>query len=97
MYRRPPRSTRTDTLCPFTTLFRSEGNVMQHVGAVGVLEAYAVEADIASDGRRVDCARLVDRLRQLREHRPHAFSTGERPLQLPRRVDRKSTRLNSSH
>src|SRR3546814_18090438 len=24
MRRRPPRSTRTDTLCPYTTLFRSE-------------------------------------------------------------------------
>src|SRR3546814_6376337 len=24
MVRRPPRSTRTDTLCPYTTLFRSE-------------------------------------------------------------------------
>src|SRR3546814_20534266 len=26
MIRRPPRSTRTDTLCPYTTLFRSRGN-----------------------------------------------------------------------
>src|SRR3546814_16246754 len=25
MMRRPPRSTRTDTLCPYTTLFRSKG------------------------------------------------------------------------
>src|SRR3546814_17522949 len=25
MIRRPPRSTRTDTLCPYTTLFRSLG------------------------------------------------------------------------
>src|SRR3546814_1170607 len=25
MLRRPPRSTRTDTLCPYTTLFRSPG------------------------------------------------------------------------
>src|SRR3546814_8987060 len=25
MIRRPPRSTRTDTLCPYTTLFRSKG------------------------------------------------------------------------
>src|SRR3546814_17758254 len=24
--RRPPRSTRTDTLCPYTTLFRSKGS-----------------------------------------------------------------------
>src|SRR3546814_10183226 len=32
MIRRPPRSTRTDTLFPYTTLFRSEGR--------GPLEAY---------------------------------------------------------
>src|SRR3546814_3696636 len=27
MIRRPPRSTRTDTLCPYTTLFRSLANL----------------------------------------------------------------------
>src|SRR3546814_20787033 len=27
MFRRPPRSTRTDTLCPYTTLFRSAPEV----------------------------------------------------------------------
>src|SRR3546814_17937489 len=29
MIRRPPRSTRTDTLCPYTTLFRSVGQQRQ--------------------------------------------------------------------
>src|SRR3546814_4343267 len=29
MIRRPPRSTRTDTLCPYTTLFRSAAHVEQ--------------------------------------------------------------------
>src|SRR3546814_2095995 len=33
MIRRPPRSTRTDTLCPYTTLFRSEHTIR----AVGLL------------------------------------------------------------
>src|SRR3546814_9506420 len=33
MIRRPPRSTRTDTLCPYTTLFRSIG------GAAGSADA----------------------------------------------------------
>src|SRR3546814_11354270 len=36
MRRRPPRSTRTDTLCPYTTLFRSlcaEVYVRRHDGA----------------------------------------------------------------
>src|SRR3546814_18361327 len=32
MIRRPPRSTRTDTLFPYTTLFRSELRVPFHVG-----------------------------------------------------------------
>src|SRR3546814_7759008 len=34
MIRRPPRSTRTDTLCPYTTLFRSPGGgARRHAGA----------------------------------------------------------------
>src|SRR3546814_13724175 len=37
MIRRPPRSTRTDTLFPYTTLFRSVGitsNVLRDLGAL---------------------------------------------------------------
>src|SRR3546814_14472998 len=30
MIRRPPRSTRTDTLCPYTTLFRSTFEYLKH-------------------------------------------------------------------
>src|SRR3546814_14094189 len=42
MIRRPPRSTRTDTLLPYTTLFRSgEGD---HVGAVGRRETRVGDA-----------------------------------------------------
>src|SRR3546814_13928410 len=40
MIRRPPRSTRTDTLFPYTTLFRSDdgANVMIHnISATGLL------------------------------------------------------------
>src|SRR3546814_18677908 len=33
MIRRPPRSTRTDTLFPYTTLFRSVGGVISGAGA----------------------------------------------------------------
>src|SRR3546814_13895950 len=48
MKRRPPRSTRTDTLCPYTTLFRSQrfGAAVDHGGevvdlcAVGVAVAF---------------------------------------------------------
>src|SRR3546814_3719638 len=50
MIRLPPRSTRTDTLFPYTTLFRSEGAV---VGIHGVVEGEAVlEAGAAAAGDR---------------------------------------------
>src|SRR3546814_2135643 len=39
MIRRPPRSTRTDTLFPYTTLFRSEG------GSIGVNMAQQAVTD----------------------------------------------------
>src|SRR3546814_5754795 len=37
MIRRPPRSTRTDTLFPYTTLFRSKAGASLHVRHLGVL------------------------------------------------------------
>src|SRR3546814_13258754 len=46
MTRRPPRSTLTDTLFPYTTLFRSlftlHGSVMMFLFAVPILEAVAI-------------------------------------------------------
>src|SRR3546814_945001 len=36
MLRRPPRSTRTDTLFPYTTLFRSVGISRNHSGATPI-------------------------------------------------------------
>src|SRR3546814_10668964 len=43
MIRRPPRSTRTDTLFPYTTLFRSFGQakILANLGAELVLAGYA--------------------------------------------------------
>src|SRR3546814_17339041 len=57
MIRRPPRSTRTDTLFPYTTLFRSrldrgDGTVRSASGAEG-------DRALQSDGRRLDRRRLV--------------------------------------
>src|SRR3546814_9221093 len=49
MIRRPPRSTRTDTLFPYTTLFRSDSLVLQHLVDGQVLEAIAL-VDAAVDG-----------------------------------------------
>src|SRR3546814_11325088 len=50
MIRRPPRSTRTDTLFPYTTLFRSSlahpGVVdLQDLDVVGVVDPVLVDAD----------------------------------------------------
>src|SRR3546814_2062423 len=69
MIRRPPRSTRTDTLFPYTTLFRSEG-VLRAVGrAIGLAPArckhharrVAGDAIEKAVGREVHAAGLVHR------------------------------------
>src|SRR3546814_16718930 len=44
MIRRPPRSTRTDTLFPYTTLFRSGADVLIGVSAAGAFTADLVTA-----------------------------------------------------
>src|SRR3546814_5936328 len=43
MIRRPPRSTRTDTLLPYTTLFRSlyVGTIEPRKNVLGLIEAYS--------------------------------------------------------
>src|SRR3546814_4653641 len=49
MIRRPPRSTRTDTLFPYTTLFRSPSSVkvahIVHRHAVAVLSSLSIPLD----------------------------------------------------
>src|SRR3546814_7421608 len=57
MIRRPPRSTRTDTLFPYTTLFRSPG------GEDGAQLARQQEAEGSADLRIVDKVRLRFRRR----------------------------------
>src|SRR3546814_15500452 len=99
MIRLPPRSTRTDTLFPYTTLFRS------HLGAFGpaalVVFPHAFvraiveieEFEILEFGRR--CAEQF--FAELDE-RVHRATDVEKQQQLDRVApDRKSTRLNSSH
>src|SRR3546814_3140996 len=54
MIRRPPRSTRTDTLFPYTTLFRSRERDLERVpGVVRVLHHLA-DVDGRPDERGVD-------------------------------------------
>src|SRR3546814_7119242 len=59
MRRRPPRSTRTDTLCPYTTLFRSDGD--EHDVLDGYVEAFgAVYIEDRGEWWLATCCRQCD-------------------------------------
>src|SRR3546814_21176008 len=105
MVRRPPRSTRTDTLVPYTTLFRSNPNVKDGRSTRGLAvpksnwanpldtppyEAYQVTCGVTFTfgGLRIDGNGSV--LDVDLAPIPGLYAAGEL-------VDRKSTRLNSSH
>src|SRR3546814_13219627 len=86
MIRRPPRSTRTDTLCPYTTLFRSlfppfkaidTANFDRHKSA---FLCHSVSQYLCLGCVRCDNSNVI------------ADDTS-----LHKKADRKSTRLNSSH
>src|SRR3546814_615233 len=95
MIRRPPRSTRTDTLFPYTTLFRSGGDdVVADTAVVGArteMELLVVaEATLQPHAGELDRLRIGEALRQ--RHRGGAdarLALGdlaflpEQPLHLP--------------
>src|SRR3546814_1646999 len=99
MIRRPPRSTRTDTLFPYTTLFRSGGvrraehgpigfphfgtQAREAVGQLEIAERLLVPRTVID---RAGGDTLLDALEESGIAR-HRGAT----------LDRKSTRLNSSH
>src|SRR3546814_9472547 len=58
MRRRPPRSTRTDTLFPYTTLFRSDRSIVQQVILDVVIEKVIGLALVVFSDRLTD---LVDK------------------------------------
>src|SRR3546814_14994792 len=111
MSRRPPRSTRTDTLFPYTTLFRSHA---RH--RIGV-ELPRDVLDRAADGvaavkralrtaQHLDALHIVDvehgGLRTVEVHvveieADAGLEARDRVLLADAAKDRKSTRLNSSH
>src|SRR3546814_14497443 len=89
MLRRPPRSTRTDTLFPYTTLFRSEAYEWQSP------ELALLASLVGQLGLKDIATTLTQRLRKI---------TGDDDAQRTHLAvqnwitrDRKSTRLNSSH
>src|SRR3546814_14510589 len=88
MIRRPPRSTRTDTLFPYTTLFRS-ARVAHEIHGGKAPRAIAVEPVVANEILGQEPCHLP---------RIARFDRGlQRCNVATQRLDRKSTRLNSSH
>src|SRR3546814_17463583 len=80
MLARPPRTTRTDTRFPYTTLYRSAR--LREVARVKV----------RSHERRTLEAAMPPEMRYVKGWPPRMPSLAEAAL-----IDRKSTRLNSSH
>src|SRR3546814_2016333 len=98
MIRRPPRSTRTDTLCPYTALFRSPLPPMMDIGAARLdRDRHAVALPERDRGGAVGKEEFgIDHVEgkafaQRIDHR-HQRADQRRDM-----TDRKSTRLNSSH
>src|SRR3546814_14272962 len=97
MIRRPPRSTRTDTLFPYTTLFRSPDELLRGAARNGkdkIVDGCRVRlgADRPDKFRRATILTGIVSLR-----RRGAARQVDLELRRPDRGDRKSTRLNSSH
>src|SRR3546814_9906929 len=67
MIRRPPRSTRTDTLFPYTTLFRSAGKQEKGCRGIGLRVLLEIAVEIIKPTDDVQMARLIGQLQFLRE------------------------------
>src|SRR3546814_11609866 len=98
MCRRPPRSTRTDTLFPYTTLFRS-------VGAFLAASTLSADGDLGAGmlatgaGAALASHLLKSGARAVLNTSPEPVSnwTASATEDVAVVGDRKSTRLNSSH
>src|SRR3546814_17307735 len=111
MVRRPPRSTRTYTLFPYTPLFRSAAVVINDLGGSirgddggGGSAAYDVAKEIIDKGGRAiangDSITDYAAVEGMRDAALSAFGGLHEvinPAGILRDSDRKSTRLNSSH
>src|SRR3546814_6460319 len=110
MIRRPPRSTHTDPLFPYTPRFRSEAAVADHrraapAAAVHIAEHDAVgDVDIAAEHRVAVKIKAAEAVEEQARSDLHIFGNRKaifvaRAQQQPfgEGIDRKSTRLKSSH
>src|SRR3546814_8867226 len=109
MIRRPPRSTRTDTLFPYTTLFRSPDLFARHGDATKVADFKQLVGTIVSKASDEQVLKDIDATYAWagshggdgRRRGITGFCWGGRVVWLyaahSAELDRKSTRLNSSH
>src|SRR3546814_12387221 len=103
MILRPPRSTRTDTLFPYTTLFRSEVRApevdAEDVGERGHRKAQHAAREFGRVGDR-EAYRLADEEgheRDVEPTQPQRDDAEQESQERAQDSDRKSTRLNYSH
>src|SRR3546814_15731659 len=97
MLRRPPVSTRTDTLFPYTTLFRSleEAQANTERAALWRMKRFPLLVD---DGRTVlESTIIIEHLQRFHPGPVKMIPDDPRAALDVRMIDRKSTRLNSSH
>src|SRR3546814_1048771 len=106
MIRRPPRSTRTDTLFPYTTLFRSPARRELWVAQKGKGAWRNGKPLVASRRKIFSGARVpADQLPKVdfdltQVHKPNSIALRMAMVAADEAdlvADRKSTRLNSSH
>src|SRR3546814_18005131 len=100
MIQRPPRTTRTDTLCLYTTLFRSPLHEPFVVGAgqlqLRIDRGIAFDlVDVAVEDAAIAVAGVGEVEARDERHVAHMRSVLDAGAELV--IDRKSTRLNSSH
>src|SRR3546814_10190152 len=103
MIRRPPRSTRTDTLFPYTTLFRSPEVVGVAIGVEQRDDGFDGLSVVVGHRRGAAQAKqsgvrivpvIFGQIVAIFIEPEYVADTGR---QFELRIDRKSTRLNSSH
>src|SRR3712207_9484743 len=95
MIRRPPRS----TLFPYTTLFRSHGRKSSSFNLPPEPDdKKQIEQDVQHSGDKDENHR-TRRIAHTPQNGRHAMERNKqhRPAHIDAKIDRKSTRLNSSH
>src|SRR3546814_12325939 len=97
MIRRPPRSTRTDTLFPYTTLFRSSRWSGRDRPLLAHPPLRTVRESFPSFGSSLSKPAFANRLHHLETIDVNLVMTVRMHHDQVGVEDRKSTRLNSSH